>query len=588
MTSPTPAASVLLPHVSTKAADARRKRQRIRVNASRVTMVLAVVTVISALQRHIWGHLGFLHELLPWLEAGSARVSFLLVGILLLAAARGLRNGHGLALWGAVVVLTISAALHLSPHLSTLAGLFPLAGAVWLVAERKAFNVHASRATIRRVLGYTGIALAVLVAIGVVVYLTEDVSNTVFDDRALRVIQVFEVLFLVAFLLALAWTLLAPRRPVLVTPADHLRDRERARVIIATHGGGTLDYFALRDDKDYFFVGQSVVAYSARGGVCLVSPDPIGPEAERAEAWAEFMDFTQQYGWSVSVVAAAEPWLPIYEASGLRAAYLGDEAIVDCSQFTLAGGAKKSLRNAVTRVEKAGYTTTFHDPAALEPDVRAAIESMSDESRRGEGERGFSMTLSRLLDPADTGLWMSITRNAEGRIDAFVQWVPARAYNGWSLDVMRRRMDVEHLPNGLIDFTIAHTIAAIGDGQAPGIAPGDGMRGLGLNFAVMREVLKGESENRLDALVKPLLQRFSKGTQMETLSVFNEKYGPQWVSRWLMLDAPEFVTAQLLVMADAEGLTEVPVIGRFFDHAEQYNRAAGSSSASTATSPHKV
>ena len=582
MTTPASSASVLLPRVSTKAADARRKRQRIRVDASRVTMVLAVLTVISALQRHIWGHLGFLHELLPWLEAGSARVSFLLVGILLLAAARGLRNGHVLALWGAVVVLVISAALHLSPHLSTLAGLIPLAGAIWLIIERKAFNVHASRATIRRVLGYTGIAVVVLIAIVVVIYvLTEDVSNTVFDDRALRVIQVFEVLFLVTFLVTLAWTLLAPRRPVVVTPADHLRDRERARAIIAAHGGGTLDYFALRDDKDFFFVGESVVAYSARGGVCLVSPDPIGPEEERAEIWSEFMQFTQQYGWSVSVVAAAEPWLPIYEASGLRAAYLGDEAIVDCSQFTLAGGAKKSLRNAVTRVEKAGYTTTFHDPASLEPELRAAIVAMSDESRRGEGERGFSMTLSRLLDPADTGLWMSITRNAEGRIDAFVQWVPARAYNGWSLDVMRRRMDVEHLPNGLIDFTIAHTIAAIGDGQTPDITPGEGMRGLGLNFAVMREVLKGESENRLDTLVKPLLQRFSKGTQMETLSVFNEKYGPEWVSRWLMLDAPEFVGAQLLVMADAEGVTEVPVIGRFFDHAEQYNRAASPAALST-------
>ena len=146
---------------------------------------------------------------------------------------------------------------------------------------------------------------------------------------------------------------------------------------------------------------------------------------------------------------------------------------------------------------------------------------------------------------------------------------------------MRRRMDVEHLPNGLIDFTIAHTIAAIGDGQTPDITPGEGMRGLGLNFAVMREVLKGESENRLDTLVKPLLQRFSKGTQMETLSVFNEKYGPEWVSRWLMLDAPEFVGAQLLVMADAEGVTEVPVIGRFFDHAEQYNRAASPAALST-------
>lgn len=97
------------------------------------------------------------------------------------------------------------------------------------------------------------------------------------------------------------------------------------------------------------------------------------------------------------------------------------------------------------------------------------------------------------------------------------------------------------------------------------------MRGLGLNFAVMRQVLKGESENRLDGLVKPLLERFSKGTQMETLSSFNEKYGPAWVSRWLLLDAPEFVASQLLVMADAEGVTEIPVIGRFFDRAGQYS-----------------
>ncbi|PWD50714.1 hypothetical protein C8046_08675 [Serinibacter arcticus] len=554
-----------------------------RINAARVAAVIAVLTVVSALQRHIWGHLAFLHDVLPWLVDGSARVSFLFVGILLLGAARGLRHGHVLALGVSVVVLVLAAVLHVSPHFSTLLGLVPLAGAVWLLRERRAFTVHASRATIRRSLGFVGIAVLGLLVIGVVlVLLTENDASTVVDERALTVVRVVEVLFLVGFLAQLGWTLLAPRRPAVVTSADHLRDRERARAIVAAHGGGTLDYFALRDDKDFFFAGRSVIAYSARSGVCLVSPDPVGPVEERAEVWAEFLDFTQQFGWSVSIVAAAEDWLPFYEASGLRAAYLGDEAVVDCSQFTLAGGSRKSLRHAVTRVEKAGYTTTFHDPVTLEPELREAILAMSDESRRGEGERGFSMTLSRLLDPADTGLWMSITRNAEGRVDAFVQWVPAQHYNGWSLDVMRRRMDVEGLPNGLIDFTIAHTIAAIGDGHAPGVEPVDGMRGLGLNFAVMRQVLKGESENRLDQLVKPLLQRFSKGTQMETLSVFNEKYGPEWVSRWLMLDAPEFVATQLLVMADAEGVTEVPVLGRFFDHAREYDRSAPGAVTTTA------
>ena len=49
------------------------------------------------------------------------------------------------------------------------------------------------------------------------------------------------------------------------------------------HGRGTLDYFALRDDKQFFFVRDSLVAYAVYGGVALVSPDPVGPASERTE-----------------------------------------------------------------------------------------------------------------------------------------------------------------------------------------------------------------------------------------------------------------------------------------------------------------
>ena len=572
MSAPDPAASVLLPPVTATTADRRRQRQRVRLQASRATVVLAVVTVVSALQRHLWGHIGVVHDVVPWLAAGSTRLTLVIVSILLLGAARGLRNGHTIALWGSVAALLVSALLHVSPHPSALLGLLPLAGAAYLVRHRGAFRVRASRRAVRRAGLLVVIAVAVVLTFSLIgLALGEGGPGSPAHLRTREVVRAVDVVALLGFLVALGATLLAPRRPTRGSAADHVRDRERARAVVTAHGGGTLDYFALRDDKDYFFTGDSVVAYSTRSGVCLVSPDPIGPREERAEVWAEFLAHTQEFGWSVSVVAASQEWLPLYEASGLRAAYLGDEAIVDCSQFTLAGGARKSLRNAVGRVARAGYTTTFHDPATLEPELREAILAISDESRRGETERGFSMTLSRLLDPADTGLWLSVTRDGDGRVDAFVQWVPASDVNGWSLDVMRRRTDVEGLPNGLVDFTIAQTIAAIGDGVAPGVRQGEGVRGLGLNFAVMRQVLKGESENRLDALVKPLLERFAKGTQMETLSSFNEKYGPAWVSRWLLLDAPEFVASQLLVMADAEGVTEIPVIGRFFDRAGQYS-----------------
>src|SRR5699024_8170670 len=47
-----------------------------------------------------------------------------------------------------------------------------------------------------------------------------------------------------------------------VGAGEHQEARERARAVISVHGGGTLDYFALRDDKEWFFLKDSVVAYA--------------------------------------------------------------------------------------------------------------------------------------------------------------------------------------------------------------------------------------------------------------------------------------------------------------------------------------
>ena len=103
----------------------------------------------------------------------------------------------------------------------------------------------------------------------------------------------------------------------------------RARDIVRRHGTGTLDYFALRDDKQWYFHRDSLVAYAVFGGVCLVSPDPIGPFSERAHVWDAFRRFVDRNGWGLGVMAAAEEWLPTYQASGMRFLYIGDEAVVD-------------------------------------------------------------------------------------------------------------------------------------------------------------------------------------------------------------------------------------------------------------------
>jgi lysyl-tRNA synthetase class 2 len=356
---------------------------------------------------------------------------------------------------------------------------------------------------------------------------------------------------------ATLWVLLSPRTPYHLHGAAHLVERERARAVVREFGGGSLDYFALRDDKDWFFSGRSVVAHSVRGGVCLVSPDPIGPADEREATWAEFVAYAERHGWSLAVIGASDAWLPIYEAAGLRVIYMGDEAIVDSSGFTLDTPEMKSLRNAYNRVKRSGCTARFVNPLELTPAEKARLEEIAGESRVGDAERGFSMTLSRFYDPHDDDLMMTIVSDAEGIAQAFLLWVPAPAMGGWSLDVMRRDPEAD-LPNGVMDFAILETIFYV--------APTGGS--LGLNFALFRDVVLGGTDRPGARLSRLALRAFAGGLQIDALGRFNAKYGPRWQSRYVALDSAEYGAAQGLAIAGAEGIKELPLIGRFLGRRE--------------------
>ncbi|HEX3542029.1 MAG TPA: phosphatidylglycerol lysyltransferase domain-containing protein [Acidimicrobiales bacterium] len=332
----------------------------------------------------------------------------------------------------------------------------------------------------------------------------------------------------------------------------------RARDVVRRYGSGTLDYFALRPDKEFFFWGDSVVAYGIYGGVCLVSPDPIGPRAEREEVWKAFRRFADRSGWTLTVLGAGEDWLPVYRAAGMHDLYVGDEAVVDCGRFTLDGGRFKGLRQAVNRVAKYGYTITFHDPATIDVALRRQLEGVMTKSRRGDFERGFSMTLGRAFDASDDGLLLAVVwgpAGADGEAEpvAFCQYVPAPGINGYSLDLMRR--DSGEHPNGLLDFAIVETIRYL---------KAQGKTGLGLNFATMRAVLAGEAGDGLSQRIQAwLLRRMSDSMQIESLWKFNAKFDPDWLPRYALYDSPEHALPCAIAVARAESFWELPVIGRF-------------------------
>ena len=533
---------------------------------------LAAIGLLSAASRPLRGRLQGLLQVVPFVVPRTAAVTLVFVSFALLLTARGLRRGHHLAWLVAIALILASAALHVAKGIDFEEAGLATGGAVWLAMHRDAFPVWVSRVGAKRtmVLAVGGAAVTFLVAVGLSATVgrahrvdveaspqsiaarigADDIFPLNFGGRFGTAVLVALGLGMVGSTL---WVLFSPREPSPLNNAAHHGDRERCRALVQMYGGGTLDYFALRDDKQWFFTGNSVVAYAVRGGVCLVSPDPIGPVADREATWAAFMRYAEESGWSVTILGAAQDWLALYGRSGLRAVYLGDEAVVDCAAFTLQGQAMKSLRQAHTRLQRAGYTVTFHDPATLDEELMRQLVELSISSRRGLVERGFSMTLSRLFDPEDTGLMLSVARDPAGEPQAFVQWVPAPDLQGWSLDVMRRNTDTD-LPNGTMDFLIIETIHHVA---------GQGGGGLDLNFAVMRAVVSGERSGLLARLGRSTAGGVLAGTQVESLWRINAKYRARWVPRYVVLGSIDALAPAGLVMADAEGITELPVLGRF-------------------------
>ena len=548
-----------------------RRHDRTRRAAAIAVAVVGVVGILSAISAPLRGRLELVLELVPFHATRGAASTLVLASFALLLTARGLRRGGRLAWAVTLALLALSAGLNVVKGLDVEEAALALGAGTWLATRRRAFPVLPTRAAARRaaILGVGGTLAALAFGVGLSMAFgrrhhprlgesARAVAERLGGDWALPLPGAghFVTPMLVAAGVGVVgstlWLLLSPRPGRRLSASAHLAEREKARRVVERYGGGTLDYFALRDDKDWFFYGDSVVAHAVRRGVCLVSPDPIGPVDEREAVLAAFLTFAQREGWSVAVVGASAEWLPLYEAARMRPVYMGDEAVVDCGAFTLEGPPMKSLRGAYGRVQRAGFTAEFINPADLAVEDRAAVEALAEASRRGEAERGFSMTLSRLCDPHDRGLLLTLVRDAEGTLQAFVQWVPAPRIGGWSLDVMRRNPSHD-LPNGVMDFAIVATILHL--------APTGG--GLGLNFAMLREVVAKESPSGIARLSKAAVRAVAGKTQLESLWRFNSKYDPAWIRRYVVLDSLDLAVTQGIVMADAEGVTELPLIGRF-------------------------
>ncbi|MET7640489.1 phosphatidylglycerol lysyltransferase domain-containing protein [Streptomyces sp. NPDC005438] len=363
------------------------------------------------------------------------------------------------------------------------------------------------------------------------------------------------VLVALTFLLVLYACFRAPRGHGLLRGENEKRLRE----LLGEHGDrDSLGYFALRRDKAVIWSpsGKAAITYRVVGGVTLASGDPIGDPEAWPGAIEQWLSEARRHAWTPAVIGAGEEAGTVYARHGMNALELGDEAIVERAHFTLEGRPMRGVRQACNRARRAGYTVRVRRHQDITDDEMAVLVDKADHWRDSDTERGFSMALGRLADPADGRCVMVECHDADGQLRALLSFVPWGA-NGLSLDLMRRDRDSE---NGLIEFAVVELLQR---GQDIGVER------LSLNFVMFRAVF--ERGARLGAgpvlrLWRGVLTFFSRWWQIESLYHANAKYRPIWEPRYLLFEKSGEIPRIGIASARAEGFITTPRLPALLRH----------------------
>ncbi|MFF5567988.1 phosphatidylglycerol lysyltransferase domain-containing protein [Streptomyces sp. NPDC012623] len=320
-------------------------------------------------------------------------------------------------------------------------------------------------------------------------------------------------------------------------PAARLteEDERRLRALLARHGArDSLGHFALRRDKGVVFSpsGKAAVCYRVVSGVMLASGDPIGDVEAWPGAIERFMDEAKAHSWTPAVMGCSETGGEVWtRETGLDALELGDEAVVDVPDFSLHGRAMRNVRQMVKRIERAGYETRVRRVRDLSEGELERVRRAADDWRGTDTERGFSMALGRIGDPADGDSVIATAHRPGGDppgpygdLKAVLHFVPWGT-DGMSLDLMRRDRSADPGMNELLIVAALHA------------APQLGVVRVSLNFAMFRSALaRGERLGAGPVLRcwRGLLVFLSRWFQIESLYKFNAKFQPRWEPRYVI------------------------------------------------------
>lgn len=515
-----------------------------RIVPSFLLFVLGLINIISVLTPAISERLHALENFIPISAIKVSNYFVITSGLFMLVNAAFMLKGLRTAWWSAILLTGISIVGHLTKAIDYEEALISLVVLICLIITRKEYYIKSNPhlqsigfktvlVSIIAVLIYSILGFYFLdkkhfnidfnwiesIKYGLQNYFLIDSSDLVPLDRFARR---FLLSINICGFLSLSFLIFALIRPYTIKKEAVDEDFEIAKRILNAYGNSALDYFKAYNDKIIFISNnkKSFIAYRVSDNFAVVLENPVAESAtEMKKCILEFDAYCYENGLRSIYYRVPEESVDLFSSLHKKSLFIGQEGVVDLSTFTLEGGSKKSLRNAISKIKEKGFTATIHT-APIKDGLMQKIKAVSDEWLMSTGRTEIIFSQGR-FDWEELKQQTIITvENAEEKIVAFLNVIPDYAKEEGTYDLIRKTNDA---PNGVIDFILLELFTYLKN---------QGCTSVNLGLAAMSGI--EEANTFPEKSMKFAYERISFFSHYKGLRDFKEKFSPLWYNKYLV------------------------------------------------------
>jgi phosphatidylglycerol lysyltransferase len=516
----------------------------LRIFPAILIFLLGIVNIISVITPPLPERIKILQDYLL-VDAVSFSNSFVLVaGMFMLITAAFMLKGLRTAWWFAIVLSIVSVFGHMAKGIDYEEATIAILIIGSLIATRKAYYIKTNPK-----LQTAGLQIALLGILTVMLY---GVLGFYFLDKKhfqidFNISQAFKYTLQNFFLIgsrdliahdsfardfiylikisgfaSIAFLIYAFVRPYFFSSAPTQEEISRARTLTEQYGNSSLDYFKTYPDKLIFAPDKvnAFIAYRVSRNFAVVLEDPV---AENREAMKQciisFSKFCFENSLQDVYYRVTEESLPVYYELSRKSLFLGQESIVDLNSFSLEGGEKKSIRNALNKITEQGYITRINTPP-LSDGLIQKLKAVSDEWLKLTDRDEIIFSQGMFIEKEIKRQTVITVESHEEKIIAFLNVIPDDVKSEGTYDLLRKTADA---PNGIMDYILIELFKYFKT---------CGIQYVNLGFAPLSGI--EYPSNFTERSMKFAYEKIRSFSHFKGQREYKEKFNPQWHNKFLI------------------------------------------------------